>query len=173
MQPGPRNGREGAVRSGPGIDSGAGEEIYLKRKMGGGIICTRMHTSGGPLVVKEVARLLSVLADPTRVRLVRLLLHQELCVCELVDALRIPQYKVSRHLSRLRGVGLVEARRNGRWMYYSVGRRVGLDGLQHDLLKLIDVHINRTPDADRDDSRLARRLALRQAGRCVKGGTCC
>jgi ArsR family transcriptional regulator len=132
-----------------------------------------MHTSRGQLVVIEVARLLSVLADPTRLRLVRLLVHQELCVCELVDALRIPQYKVSRHLSRLRGVGLVEARRTGRWMYYSIGRRVGLDSLHHDLLKLIDVHINRTPEADRDDSRLVRRLALRQAGRCAKGATCC
>jgi ArsR family transcriptional regulator len=132
-----------------------------------------MYTSGGPLVAIEVARLLSVLADPTRLRLVRLLLRHELCVCELVDALRIPQYKVSRHLSRLRRVGLVEARRNGRWMYYSVGRRVGLDGLHHDLLKLIDVHMNRTPEADRDDSRLARRLGLRQGGRCVKGATCC
>ena len=64
--------------------------------------------------MKNMCRLLAVLADPTRLRLVRLLLRQELCVCELVDALRMPQYKVSRDLRQMRAIGLVEARRRGR-----------------------------------------------------------
>ena len=123
--------------------------------------------------VKHITSLLAALADDTRLRLIRLLLREELCVCELVDGLRIRQYKVSRHLSTLRAVGLVEARRNGRWMYYSIGRRGGLRSLPQDLLKVIDVHLDGTPEASRDDARLRRRLALRRSGRCVVGKTCC
>lgn len=123
--------------------------------------------------MKSLTRLLAALADPTRLRLVRLLLREELCVCELVDALRIPQYKVSRHLSRLREVGLVEARRNGRWMYYGIGRSAALSGFHHDLLKTIDSHLHGMLEAKRDDARLSRRLAMRRGGRCVVGKTCC
>ena len=123
--------------------------------------------------MKDMIRLLDALTNPTRLRLVRLLLREELCVCELVDALLVRQYKVSRHLSRLRGVGLVETRRNGRWMYYSIGRRVGLEGFHQDLLKVIDVHLGGKPEVRKDDARLSRRLAFRHAGRCVVGKTCC
>lgn len=132
-----------------------------------------MHMSVDAIKAKDIITLLSALADPTRLRLVRLLLQEELCVCELVDALRIPQYKVSRHLGKLRGVGLVEARRNGRWMYYSIGRRVALKGFQQDLLKVIDVHVDGAPGMREDNARLSRRLAMRKAGRCVVGKTCC
>lgn len=120
-----------------------------------------------------MTRLLTVLTDPTRLRLVRLLLREELCVCELVDALRVPQYKVSRHLARLRGAGLVEAQRNGRWMYYSIGHRAKLSAFYQDLLKVIDVHLDGEPEAKNDEARLSRRLALRQSGLCVVGKTCC
>jgi ArsR family transcriptional regulator len=119
--------------------------------------------------MKSFTRLLAALTDPTRLRLVQLLLREELCVCELVDALQVPQYKVSRHLSRLRGVGLVEARRNGRWIYYSIGRQGRLNTFHRDLLRVMDVHLDGVPAVRKDDLRLSRRLALRRAGRCVVG----
>ncbi len=123
--------------------------------------------------MKNMTRLLAALTHPTRLRLVRLLLREELCVCELVDALRIPQYKVSRHLGRLRSAGLVEARRNGRWMYYGIGRRAELNALQRDLLKVLDIHLDGIPEVRKDELRLSRRLAMRRSGRCVVGKTCC
>ena len=123
--------------------------------------------------MKHMTRLLAALGDATRLRLIRLLLRDELCVCELVDALRIPQYKVSRHLRTLRSVGLAKARRNGRWMYYSIGRRVRLEGFHQDLLKVIGVYLAESLDVGKDDARLSRRLAARQNGRCVSGKTCC
>jgi ArsR family transcriptional regulator len=119
--------------------------------------------------MKNLSRLLAVLADPTRLRLVRLLLRQELCVCELVDALRMPQYKVSRHLRQMRAIGLVEARRRGRWMHYRIGGVAAPSGVHQALLKVLGAHLRDLPDAKRDDARLRRRLALRQAGRCVVG----
>jgi ArsR family transcriptional regulator len=116
-----------------------------------------------------MARLLAVLADGTRLRLIRLLLQRELCVCELVDALQMPQYKISRHLRMLRAVALVEARRSGRWMHYRIGRQASTGGLHRDLLAIIRAHLKDMPEAIRDDTRLFRRLCLRQAGRCVVG----
>lgn len=60
------------------------------------------------------------LADPTRIRIMRLLCERELCVCELVVALEEPQYKVSRHLGVLKHAGLVRDRREGSWMHYAI-----------------------------------------------------
>ncbi|MBI3989113.1 MAG: winged helix-turn-helix transcriptional regulator [candidate division NC10 bacterium] len=113
-----------------------------------------------------------VLGDECRLRILKALMQRELCVCELVDALRIPQYKVSRHLGTLRKAGLVDARRNGRWMYYSIGRSATL-GFHHDLLKTVDSHLHGTPEGRRDDDRLSRRLAVREGGRCVIGKASC
>ena len=64
------------------------------------------------------AFLFRTLSDPTRLRLLNLLACGETCVCELTDTLRVVQPKVSRHLAHLKRAGLVEARRNGKWMHY-------------------------------------------------------
>ncbi len=66
----------------------------------------------------EPAFLFHTLSDPTRLRLLNLLASGETCVCELTDSLRLVQPKVSRHLAHLKRAGLVEARRDGKWMYY-------------------------------------------------------
>jgi ArsR family transcriptional regulator len=67
---------------------------------------------------REPGFLFKTLADPTRLRLLNLLACGETCVCELTDTLRVVQPKVSRHLAHLKRAGLVEARRNGKWMHY-------------------------------------------------------
>ncbi|MGO9303544.1 MAG: ArsR/SmtB family transcription factor [Candidatus Korobacteraceae bacterium] len=68
----------------------------------------------------ELERLLKALADRTRLRLVNLLRERELCVCYLVEVLKSPQPKVSRHLAYLRRAGIVAARREGYWMHYRI-----------------------------------------------------
>jgi len=65
-------------------------------------------------------RLFQALADRTRLRLLHLLRGREVCVCFFVEALRTSQPKISRHLAYLRRAGLVEARRDGKWMHYSL-----------------------------------------------------
>jgi ArsR family transcriptional regulator len=57
-------------------------------------------------------------ADPTRLRILNMLKSGERCVCEIVDALRCPQPKASRHLAYLRRAGLVSVRKQGLWAYY-------------------------------------------------------
>ena len=117
--------------------------------------------------MKDVSRLLDALTDPTRLRLLRLLRRQELCVCELMDALRMPQYKISRHLRTLRAVGLVEARRDGRWMHYRLGRRGAQARLMQDLLQVLCSYVDATSVGKQDDLGLHRRLATGKVGRCL------
>jgi ArsR family transcriptional regulator len=115
--------------------------------------------------VKAISCLLSAIADPTRLRLLRLLQRQELCVCELMAAVELPQYQVSRHLRELRLAGLVEASRSGRWMHYRVSRFGATDAFCQDLLKVLDVHTRELPYAKRDDARLSAQLARGRADR--------
>lgn len=121
----------------------------------------------GAITMKTVTRFLEAMTDPTRLRLLRLLRQQELCVCELVDTLRMPQYKISRHLRSLRAVGLVEARRDGRWMHYRLGCRGAQARLVQDLLEVLCGHLDKIPLGQRDDSSLRRRLAAGKVGRCL------
>lgn len=59
------------------------------------------------------------LSEPTRLRTLLLILHEnELCVCELVEALAESQPKTSRHLAQLRQCGLLVDKRLGQWVYY-------------------------------------------------------
>jgi ArsR family transcriptional regulator len=59
------------------------------------------------------------LSDATRRRILALLIDQgELCVCELVSALDLPQPKISRHLAVMRESRLTRMRREGTWVYY-------------------------------------------------------
>ncbi len=60
----------------------------------------------------------AALADPTRLRILALLGHGEVCVCHIHESLDVPQPTASRHLAYLRRAGLVAARRAGIWMHY-------------------------------------------------------
>lgn len=64
--------------------------------------------------------LFRALSDRTRIRILHLLQGGELCVCDLMQVLRIPQAKTSRHLGYLKRAGLVLAREEGLWSYYSL-----------------------------------------------------
>ena len=69
--------------------------------------------------------LFGILSDSTRLRALMLIqAEDELCVCELTFALQESQPKISRHLALMREVGIVEARRDGTWMYYRINPRL-------------------------------------------------
>jgi ArsR family transcriptional regulator, arsenate/arsenite/antimonite-responsive transcriptional repressor len=69
----------------------------------------------------ELAGLFKALSEPVRVRLIALLLQrEELCVCDLIDAMALSQSVISRHLAYLRNHELVIASRRGVWMYYQI-----------------------------------------------------
>ena len=68
---------------------------------------------------EEQAKLVSVLLEPQRIKVLRLLRGGELCVCEIERSLGIPQNLVSHHLRVLREAGLVVARKEGQFVHYS------------------------------------------------------
>jgi len=68
----------------------------------------------------NLASLFAALADPTRLRLLNLMTGREVCVCYFVEILGQSQPKISRHLAYLRKAGIVAARREGKWMHYSI-----------------------------------------------------
>lgn len=78
----------------------------------------------------EQARLLfKALADPVRLEVVQALGGGERCVCELTQGLGLAQSRLSFHLKVMREAGLIEAREQGRWVYYRL-RPAALEQLQ-------------------------------------------
>ncbi len=79
------------------------------------------------------AEVMRTLGDETRLRILRLLRDQTLCVCDLATALGASQPLVSHHLKTLKAAGLVVCRKEGQWVYYEARldtfRRLGLEGL--------------------------------------------
>ena len=69
---------------------------------------------------EAMEQLFQALGDRTRLRLLNLMAEGEVCVCFFVEVLEEPQPKISRHLAYLRNAGLVNARRDAKWMHYSI-----------------------------------------------------
>ncbi|HEX9666925.1 MAG TPA: metalloregulator ArsR/SmtB family transcription factor [Thermodesulfobacteriota bacterium] len=106
------------------------------------------------------------LGDETRLRIVNLLLAcDSLCVCEMVDTLKIPQYQISKHLMILKNSGVVDVRRRGTWSYYCLKRDGGLNKMLFSFLKKF---LN-SEDLEKDKSNLEFRLLIREEGKCVVG----
>ncbi len=68
----------------------------------------------------EIEILFTALADKTRLRLLNLMREGEVCVCFFVEVLGESQPKISRHLAFLRNAGIVETRRDGKWIHYKI-----------------------------------------------------
>jgi len=71
----------------------------------------------------KLARICAALSDPIRLRILSLLGGGELSVTALVEELTLGQPKISRHLGVLRSAGLVDIRRDGKWIYYRLALR--------------------------------------------------
>jgi ArsR family transcriptional regulator, arsenate/arsenite/antimonite-responsive transcriptional repressor len=103
--------------------------------------------------MKTSAHIFKALSDETRLRILCLLLEEELCVCNIMDVLQLPQSTASRHLAYLKNAGLVEDRRCGVWMYYSIADSV--NDLHVGLLKYLRETLPVLEFAATDRERLA------------------
>lgn len=81
--------------------------------------------------MKNIAQIFKALSDSTRLRILMLLLENELCVCELIFILQMEQSRISHQLRFLKYAGLVEDRREGRWIVYSIPKK------KRELLKIV------------------------------------
>ncbi len=103
-------------------------------------------------------KLFRAFSDPTRLRLLALLRTAkrqsagEVCVCDLVTVLSVPQPTASRHLAYLRSVGLVMCRKEGAWCYYQLAPANG--PVHRKLLATLDVCDAGVPEIAQDVQRL-------------------
>jgi ArsR family transcriptional regulator len=70
--------------------------------------------------MKSFIRVMKALSDPSRVKVVKMLQHKEMCVCEIKAALGLAQPTVSKHLKVLEDAGLVQSKKDGLWVNYSL-----------------------------------------------------
>ena len=69
-------------------------------------------------MIRDFEAALKAAADATRLRILKLLDEEPLCVCQIVAVLGLSQSTISKHLSILRGAGLIEDERRGKWVFY-------------------------------------------------------
>ena len=70
--------------------------------------------------MKKMTDIFKALGDETRLRIFLLLVKDELCVCELVDILKMEQSRISHNLKILKNAGLINCKREGKWMIYYI-----------------------------------------------------
>jgi ArsR family transcriptional regulator len=114
--------------------------------------------------MKLTAKIFKALSDETRLRILALLQDGELCVCDLMAALELPQSTVSRHLATLRHAGLVDDRRRGVWMFYSLAPPSA--GLQQELTDLLARRLPESAQVEADRGRLRQFLESRERQIC-------
>ncbi len=71
-------------------------------------------------LIDSKTRLLKALANETRLKMLKLLSEKEMCVCELTIALDLTQPTASHHLNILENMGLIQDKKRGKWVFYSV-----------------------------------------------------
>ena len=115
----------------------------------------------------DFAQVFKALGDERRLRLLNLFIqsNKKICVCELTDALLIPQYQISKHLKVLRDLGLVRTTREGTWVYYEANW--DFSDCVNDLFNVIKKHFKNKYAEDL--SRLNNRFELREGDYCVIG----
>ena len=120
-------------------------------------------TAGNPTIA-DLDAIFKGLADPTRIRILNLLVAGELCVCDVVDVLRLPQPTVSRHLAYLRRVGLVEATREARFAHYRLAEAD--HAVLEELLALMLRRFRNVASLDRERRQAEARVKARSIEPC-------
>ena len=100
-------------------------------------------------------------SDPIRLRILNLVQRGELCVCDLVEILTLPQPTISRHLSYLRRAGLVAVRQDRSWNYYRLA--LAPSAFHRKLLECLASCFGDVPEMEHDNTRAR---AVRKRGGC-------
>ncbi|HSW63192.1 MAG TPA: metalloregulator ArsR/SmtB family transcription factor [Dissulfurispiraceae bacterium] len=115
--------------------------------------------------MRELSNIYHALSETTRLRILKLLEPGELCVCDLVAALDMSQPKISFHVAALKSAGLINDRKDGRWIHYSIVSEC-------DLFRryLISTTLEKIADAEvaEDQTRLNAFLEKKQSNPLIK-----
>src|SRR6266404_1275941 len=107
------------------------------------------------------------LADENRVRALLALRHGELCVCQITELFGLAPSTISKHLSILHQAGLVESRKDGRWIYYKLPRN-GAAPPVREAIRWVERSLAEAPRIGADRRKLERILKLDPAELCKK-----
>ena len=114
----------------------------------------------------EFMNITKALADENRVRILMALNgRKELCVCQLIDMLKLAPSTVSKHLFILRNARLVKGRKEGRWMYYRLNTD-GASSVVTGALEWVIRSVDEGPSIQQDNERMNEILAEPPALRC-------
>jgi len=95
----------------------------------------------------EMIEIFKTLSDMTRIRILNLLTQGELCVCDIMNVLSLPQSTISRHLAILKTSGLISSRKEGLWHYYKLNQD---SELAKDLLRILKKNWKNNVESARD-----------------------
>jgi ArsR family transcriptional regulator, arsenate/arsenite/antimonite-responsive transcriptional repressor len=115
----------------------------------------------------DVLKTTKALADGNRLRIVMALQGQELCVCQIIGLLELAPSTVSKHMYILRQAGLVQARKDGRWMYYRLVGREAAKGVR-EAIAWAQRHLAETSQIHQDNKKLQRILRTDRETLCQK-----
>ena len=105
--------------------------------------------------MKQALRVFGALSDENRVRMLFALRHGELCVCQLIDLMGLSPSTVSKHLSILRDAGLLDSRKEGRWVYYRLADQAILPMIGKKAAPIFQ-SLEKSPTVQSDDKHLKR-----------------
>ena len=119
--------------------------------------------------MRDFVRLFKALSDETRVRILKVLLERECCVCEVMQALNISQTRASRNLSALYDAGFLKMRKDGLWSLYSIDQE-GMKGYTINLMEAVKKGLegNEETAADIERLRNAKRIGPGCVRKCIK-----
>ena len=112
--------------------------------------------------MRQVIKVFKALSDETRLRILKVLDERdELCVCEIMQALNISQSRASRNLGFLKDAGLVSDRRDGLWVHYSLNQEK-VNRYHRALNELLKNWLNGEEIVKEDKERLEKAVKLGQ-----------
>ena len=117
--------------------------------------------------MKTTVEVAKALADETRLRALLALRSGKLCVCQLIELLGFAPSTVSKHMSILRQARLVEARKDGRWMYYRLADRNAAKPVR-EALAWLQRSLGQTAEIRQDDKTLQKILRINPEQLCKK-----
>ncbi len=119
--------------------------------------------------MRMMVNITKALADRNRLRILMALRDGELCVCQIVAMLALAPSTVSKHVYLLRQAGLVEARKEGRWVYYRLAG-AGADRAAREAVRWVQRHLEGDPQVVHDTKTLGAILKMSPEELC--GGQC-
>ncbi|WP_312098809.1 metalloregulator ArsR/SmtB family transcription factor [Niallia sp.] len=102
----------------------------------------------------EIASVLKLLGDKTRLAIVSMLSEQDCCVCEFVEIFNMSQPAISQHLRKMRDLGIVKEQKKGQWVVYSLNKTSEYYEIINDLLKHIPSQLEKIDSLEEKGFRI-------------------